>query len=47
MRERVDADTGRAAAAELRELRDIVAGILDLVADRLETGDIATFRARP
>ena len=47
MRERVDADTGRAAAAELRELRDIVAGILDLVADRLETGDIATFRGRP
>ena len=46
MRERVDADTGLAAAAELRELRDIVAGILDLIADRLETGDIM-FGARP
>lgn len=43
----VDTDTGRAAAAELRELRDIVAGILDIIADRLETGDLSTFRGRP
>lgn len=42
----LDADTGLAAAAELRELRDIVAGVLDLIADRLETGD-TTFGGRP
>ncbi len=42
----LDTDTGLAAAAELRELRDIVAGVLDLIADRLETGDIM-FGGRP
>ena len=40
-------DVAIAAAAELRELRDIVAGILDIIADRLETGDLSTFRGRP
>ena len=39
-------DTGLAAAAELRELRDIVAGVFDLIAARLEAGDIM-FGGRP